>query len=261
MYKDIFAIDEIPFNEIKDLDEKTSPYLLKNYSFFGPKLDKELYYNYFLRTSLFDIDIMELEDFLKFQFDNSRNFERLIKLIEFKVIPDIDLIISTASIGGNGMFLGYNDVIVHEYGFVETDGTIKNKLFDIQVFKAITAAENLKPNLKKRKLILKKLITAMIESETNLNLKKLNWIGKPSHLAFIIRNLIDEGYIDAPIKYNNEINLSLLAKQLMNTFHIENGSTENTLVKYLNPNSEKHQALAENFSEQKFHMPNSGLLS
>ena len=258
MYNDIFAIDEVPFNERLELKEQVHPYLLNNYSFFGSKLDKELYYTYFLKTILFDVDIMELEDFFNFQYKHSRNPNKFLKLIDLKVIPDIDKINSNSGIDGRS--LEYRNEINLKYGFVETEGIIKNKSFDIRTFYSLTAGRGLKENNFKRKDMLENIIINSKVQHNKINSEKLVWVGKPSHLGFIIRKLIDEGYIDAPIKHNNEINLSQLAKQLMNTFHIENGTTENTLMKYLNPNSEKHQALAENFSEQEFQIPNSGLM-
>lgn len=260
MYNDIFAIDEIPFDERQKLDEPVNPYLLKNYSFLGPELDKDIYYKHFLRTSFFDIDIMELENFFKFQYNESHNPNKLIKTIKFKIIPDINEIIKNACAGGNGTVFSDKNEIEFKNGFHKIKGIIKNKDFEVEILKATTAVSKLKQDLKERKSILLKIIKENKKTAESLNQNKLKWIGKPSHLAFIIRTLIDEGYLEAPIKHNNEINLSKLAKQLMNTFQIENGTTENTLMKYLNPNSEKHQALAENFSEQEFHIPDSGLL-
>ncbi|MFV1449126.1 hypothetical protein VBZ51_08260 [Maribacter sp. HS] len=257
MYNDIFAIDEIPLNKRQESDEPANPYLLNNYSFFEPKLDKELYYNYFLRTVLFDIDIMELDDFLNFQFGNSKNPERLIKVIEYKVIPDIDLIISTASIGGNGMFLGYNEEIEREYGFVETDGTIKNKLFDIQVLKALTVSKNLESNLKKRKLILENTPQSIKEGEIALELNKLKWIGKPSHLAMIIRELANQGYIEMPLKQSGDPYPSEITRQIQSSFIIDRGAKFDSIVRYSNSDDEKHEKLKQNFMDKGFEIPNS----
>lgn len=196
MYNDIFAIDYIPFNQRQELDEQVNPYLLKNYLFFGPKLDSEQYYNYFLRTCLFDIDIMELEDFFKFQYKESNNPDKVIKTIEFKIIPDINEIIKNASAGGNGSIFSDKNEVEFRNGFHKIKGIIKNKNFEVEILKATTAITMLKQELKKRKSLLLQIIKENKKITGSLNQNKLKWIGKPSHLAMIIRELANNGYID-----------------------------------------------------------------
>ena len=253
MYNDIFAIDEMPFNERQKSDELANPYLLKNYSFFGPKLDKELYYNYFLKTILFDIDIMELEDFLNFQFGKSRNPEKLLNIIELKAVSDIKKIISNASI--NGRAISYRNEKNIEYGFVESEGIIKNKSYDFQVFYSITASNKLKENLLQRKKIILKSYSKYTLVINGKDPNLLTWSGKPSHLAFIIRTLSDEGYIKMPKKYNNEDSVAEFTRQIMNSFNILDEVKESSMSKYVSINNDKHQEVKENFKRNGFQLP------
>lgn len=256
MYKKIFAIDEIPLKERGNLKVETNPYLLKNYFFLGPKLDKEFYYNYYVRKILFDLDVMELDDFITFQFENSDNPERMLKLLELKILPDIDKIISNAVV--TGIALKYRDEIELGYGCVETNGVIKNKQYDFQVFYALTAANKLNENLKQRKTILRQTIDRIEKLYTEENPDKLRWIGKPSHLALIIQTLVDEGYIAAPKANNHEVNKTHLARQIINSFSSKENLTNRNLRKFLSFDDIDGEKLRESFNNNGLYIPNSG---
>jgi len=258
MYNDIFAIDEMPFNERQKSNEPANPYLLKNYSFFGPKLDKELYYNYFLRTCLIEIDIMELEEFFKFHFENNKNSEKLITVTEYKILPDIDKIISNAII--NGRALEYRDEKTLDHGFVETKGKIKNKQFDFRILYNHVAINKLEEGLKQRKIILSALINQLNQNSSDYNFNKLNWIGKSAHLALIIQTLVDQGYIKPPLGNNNEINKTQLAKQIINSFSSEENLSERNLRKYLSFDDMDGVKLRESFDNNGLLIPNSGVI-
>ncbi|MBC7749022.1 MAG: hypothetical protein H7Z76_10690 [Methylotenera sp.] len=88
------------------------------------------------------------------------------------------------------------------------------------------------------------------QSETN---EKIKWIGKPSQLGFIIGKLADLGYINAPTKPNGEINFTQFAKQVNNTFEVD--TTESTLSKYLNLESEKGSETVRKFNDNGFDIP------
>jgi hypothetical protein len=83
--------------------------------------------------------------------------------------------------------------------------------------------------------------------------EKIKWIGKPSQLGFIIGKLAELGYIDAPKRINRDINYTQFAKQVNNTFDVE--TTESTLSKYLNLESEKGQETDRKFNENGFNIP------
>lgn len=80
---------------------------------------------------------------------------------------------------------------------------------------------------------------------------KLKWVGKPSQLGFIISELVQKGYIEAPIKTNGEINYNELSRTIKDTVNID--STALTLAKALNPDSESGQISATN--KAKFTIP------
>lgn len=87
------------------------------------------------------------------------------------------------------------------------------------------------------------------EEESN----KLKWVGKPSQLGFIISNLVSMGYIESPLKKDGEINYTQLAKLVKETFETE--TTESTLSKYLNLESEKGQETVRKFNSNNFNIP------
>lgn len=63
---------------------------------------------------------------------------------------------------------------------------------------------------------------------------KLKWCGKPSHLAYIINQLVEKGFIDAP-KHHGDISYRQLAEILLNVFEIEKKTTSLNMQKELNP--------------------------
>jgi hypothetical protein len=112
-----------------------------------------------------------------------------------------------------------------------------------------------------------KKVIAYVETKTNTNQQlsipnksetsepepKLKWIGKPSQLGFIITSLVDLGYIEAPQRKDGEINYTQFARLVKQTFDID--TTENTLSKYLNSDSEKGQEPLRKFTENGFNIP------
>ena len=88
---------------------------------------------------------------------------------------------------------------------------------------------------------------------------KLKWIGKPSQLGFIISSLVDLGYIEAPVRQNGDINYTQFAKLVKQTYDID--TTESTLSKYLNTDSEKGQEPMRKFEEYGFNIPHKNIVS
>jgi hypothetical protein len=85
------------------------------------------------------------------------------------------------------------------------------------------------------------------------NIEKLKWIGKPSQLGLIIGKLAELGYIEAPIKPNGDTNYNQFARLVNNTFEV--ATTEGTLSKYLNHDSEKGQETVRKFNDNGFNIP------
>ena len=97
-----------------------------------------------------------------------------------------------------------------------------------------------------------KELNVSYENSTNSN-EKLKWIGKPSQLGFIIGKLADLGYIDTPKRLNGEINYKQFANLVNNTFEVN--STNDTLSKYLNLESEKGKETVRKFDNYDFKIP------
>lgn len=88
---------------------------------------------------------------------------------------------------------------------------------------------------------------------------KLKWIGKPSQLGIIIRELVEMGYIEAPRRKTDDINYTQFAKDVISTFDIE--TTTDTLIKYLNLDTDKSQSLTRKFKENSFNIPQINIVS
>ena len=83
--------------------------------------------------------------------------------------------------------------------------------------------------------------------------KKIKWLGKPSHLGFIMGQLASLDYIEAPKHINGEINYTQFAKLVMQTFKAE--GKESSLSKYLNLQSEKGKETQRSFEKESFEIP------
>jgi hypothetical protein len=88
---------------------------------------------------------------------------------------------------------------------------------------------------------------------------KIKWIGKPSQLGIIIRQLVEMEYIQAPRKHSGDINYTQFAKMVLTTFDVD--TTEDTLIKYLNSDSEKSQSTLRKFDENGFNIPHKNIIS
>lgn len=98
----------------------------------------------------------------------------------------------------------------------------------------------------------KSTVSKNIDNQRNSN-EQIKWIGKPSQLGFIIGKLAELGYIDAPQKPNGDVNFTQFAKQVNNTFNVS--TTEATLSKYLNLESEKGSETVRKFNDNGFDIP------
>lgn len=99
----------------------------------------------------------------------------------------------------------------------------------------------------------KKSTNAIKVNSSETTNEKIKWIGKPSQLGFIIGKLADLGYIEAPKRPNGDINFTKFAALVSNTFDVD--TTESTLSKYLNLDSEKGSETARKFSDNGFDIP------
>jgi hypothetical protein len=92
-----------------------------------------------------------------------------------------------------------------------------------------------------------------LKEEKSVN-PKINWVGKKTHIGYILGNLALNGFIDAPKNKNGEINYTAYAKLIKQNFNAE--ITEDSLRKYLNPEDDKFEENKKSFDKAKFNMPN-----
>jgi hypothetical protein len=73
----------------------------------------------------------------------------------------------------------------------------------------------------KRIEYLKKLRNQLSESHELPKGVKINWLGQPSQLGYLISELMDKEYIEKPGKGKSEKSLKLIARLIYNTFSIK----------------------------------------
>jgi hypothetical protein len=153
---------------------------------------------------------------------------------------------------------GYRNEIKLDNGFVETEGEIKNNHYEYSMFYHLTAVEGLKDDLKQRK----QLIAEWYEDHNNFttSFTPLKVTTKPVHVAYIISQLIEEGYIEGPLKKDNETNYTELSKTILKMFSFSEPVSIETLRRYMSVNDDKNTDLKKSFDNSGFHLPNSRLV-
>jgi hypothetical protein len=250
-YKKAFAIDEIFFKDLTDIDkDEKSKYQLNNFNFYEPKLVDGFYLKYFIHNLLFEIDILELKEFLIYHYDYCDNPEIYYEILDFKVIPKIqDFIDNTESHLGNG--IGYYQEKKLDYGFVESEGVIKNWNYDFPSMLHRSAWLKLQNTFKKRIQIISDFI---LDYKDKYQTKPLKWIAGPSRLAIIIRELIDKGYMSAD-ETRGEVNNAQLARELYKIFAIDNCESSKSIEIYLSPQNARNKSAKNNFENLGFCIP------
>src|SRR5690606_25061918 len=257
-YKEAFAVDEIYYSERKkDSSYEATKFELKNFDYYKPKLVDDFYLKYFTRKLLIEIDILEIKDFLQFHYDYCENQDIYISILKYKILPKIEELVEFAQPSFEGG--GYHDVTKLEDGFVESEGVVHNSKYDYDSINHYVAFNNLQNDIKKRAEIITSFYSKLNQ---NISVNALKWNGKPTHLAYIISQLVNEGYIDAPLKSDGEINYTELSKQIINSFNFSSKEPSiETLRRYSSNESEKYFPLDVKFKQEGFYLPNSKIMS
>lgn len=259
LYKDLIAIDSVPnHKKNNDVSDIANKYQLNNYSYYESKFLDDFYLKYYIHKLLFETDIMDLMDFIKYHYINCGNPEKHIKLLDFKVVPKIEEIIENAQIDMNP---GRNYKVKElDEGFFETDsGVILHRKYDYSFMQHYVAALHLQKDLAKRVSIINDFIE--VRQNRRLGQEQLIWTGKPSHLAYFVAKFIEEGYIEPPRKGDGDINNKELSNVIHSTFRFEsNKPSLETLNKYGNVDTDKYNKLNERFSNHGFHLPHSKIM-
>nr|WP_321221983.1 hypothetical protein [uncultured Psychroserpens sp.] len=259
-YKEIFAINNTPYNKLKkDKVNKGSKYQLDNYDYHEPELIDDFYLKYFLRELLVEMDILDVEEFLEYHYDQSSNQESFLKILKYKILPKIDEVIKNAQCSMSEG--GYYDEIRLGDDFIKTENVILKPMYEDTLLYHIVDLKNLHEDIKVRKTFISEFIERNSNLIGNQITNKLIWSGKPSHLAYFVGQLIKENYIKAPVKNDGEINHHELSRSILNSFDFDQKvPTIETLRKYSNMDSEKFSSLDERFANSGFYLPNSGIL-
>ncbi|WP_157805260.1 hypothetical protein [Confluentibacter citreus] len=251
MYKDAFAIDTVHYIDRKaENNNNSEKYKLKNFDYYAPKLVEDFYLKYFIREALFELHISKLKDFLQYHYDYCELPDVYFFTLENEVLIKISEIIETAcfSIGG-----GYYKEVKLEDGFIETEDTILNPLYEYTNMLHLTAIKNLQFTLKKKADIIESFLSQFKDTQES---EPLKWIAGPSQLAFIISELINKGYMTAD-KKSGDINYSKLSKDIAKAFCIKESNSTKSLEIYLSPNNKKHKTTKERFEKSNFYLPDS----
>ena len=255
-YREVFAVDEVNFNQSKTSKKNISPFLLKNFNYYEPKLEKDFYLKYLIKQVLFDIKIKDLNEFLNFQYDNCESPDEFIEILDLEVLPKITDIIENEEFSMNGGEY-YNQQILED-GFVETEGVIKSSHYEFGFFSHLIAFNKNKSQVLKRKSILTNFLLEMNIDEEPESTKPLKWIAGPAQLGFIISSLVENGYIEPPLGNSSkktQINYTKLAKDVLKAFNMDDHDSVDSLRGYLNQSSPKHREIQKHFNQHGFKLP------
>lgn len=250
-FKETFVINDVEHNKSDGNKSSLFSFILNNYDYYQPKLPQDFYLGYFIHDLLFEIDILELKEFLFFHLENCIKPDDYLLVIDLKVAPIMKDVIKNAEVSWSGR---PSDEIELEDGFRENNGVINKFGFYYSDMKHKAGCYNPKEILEKKINI----VETFIESNKNsfLQLDRLKWIGEPLHLAFLVSILEDRGLLDSPKNKDGETNYSQLSRQLKNSFNLDKDVKVASLRRYANPNDEKYLLLKNRLSEDVFKIPN-----
>ena len=250
-YKEAFAIDEIFFKDLTDIDkDEKSKYQLNNFNFYEPKLVGDFYLKYFTCQLLFETDILELKDFLEHHYHYCNNPSQYYNILDFKILPKIEEIIENAetSFGGGG----YYQQKELDFGFVESEGVIHNEKYEYYIMYHRTAFTKLQPEFNKRIDIITNFV---LEYKGKSQVKPLKWIKGPAQLGVIVSELLDKGYIKADLNKEGEVNVAKLARELYKVFEVEHCTSSKSIEIYLSPNNRRNIKAKARFDDLGFKIP------
>lgn len=99
-----------------------------------------------------------------------------------------------------------------------------------------------------------KLKKIKVDLDNPNNSGKIKWLGKKTHIGFILSSLMQEGYIEAPLSPNGDVNYTAFAKQIKSIFYVD--ISTDSLRKYLNPDDYKFAENKKTFEKEEFRLPN-----
>jgi hypothetical protein len=253
-YKEVFVFRESLGLKIDNNAGQFENFKLNNFELYESKLVKDFYLSFFIYQLLFEIDILELDVYLDYHLKHSKKPDLFHRVLKLKVLPDINEIIENATVGfhpggsPNGKHLGS--------GFYEDEVFIINyKYTNFEMSKNIGG-----PTYRAKYIERSKIIEEFVfQQNTKFHKNKIKWTAGPGTLGFIIRELVDLGYIEADM-YKGEVNSSELARKLLEAFNLNEHSSPASLSKFLNPNSDNYISIKKKFDDKKISIPSYNFL-
>ena len=248
-YKDVFAYTDLDYYS-QNKKQIQKDYSLKEYKAYEPKLKEDFYLRYFIFKILFEIDILDYEDFLDFHSNNCKDSIKFIKVLDRKVVPQIEEIIENAMPNfvadgnPNGTYLGD--------GFYEDEQRIIKYDYDIQSMYKVIRGKTFVAKYKKKLEVINIYISNVNRTK---DFEKIKWIGGVSRMGVIFRELYEMQYIEAEVLDNGELNSSAFARKLFKVFDIKESKTWNTLSTYLRIDSQKYKETKRELDKNDFNIP------
>lgn len=254
-FKNALAIASRNNSEDSNPKDEFSAFRLRNCDHHEPKLPKDFYLNYFIHDLLFVVDIMELQDYLTYHLDNVENPMIFCKLLDLKVIPTMKSVVENAEVNWNGR---NSDEIELEDGFYELNNIITRFGYSYSDMCHIAGFYQPRQELVKKIEEVELFLKNNYSAQSNFN--RLKWDGENSHLTYIISELVNQQFIDPPLK-NGEINYSELCRQIKNSFSLKKTLNVESQRRFASPNNDKYQDIEAKFKSEKFYIPNKKILS
>lgn len=256
-FKNAFHIDKIEYNQREKKSLPKSPYILNNYNYYEPNLAKDFYLYHFVNKLFLEVDVLDLDEFLYYHLNNSENPDYYCRVLELKIAPILKDVLENAEVNFNGRNSREVDL---ENGFFQIDDVIFKYGYKYSDMCHLVGMYRPKQELYKKLGIVEDFIKINIDKKAQID--KLNWIGESSHLSYIISELVNQNYIEAPMKPDGDNNYSQLSRQIKNSFKQKNNIQIESMRKYASPDNEKFQELDHKFKiEYNFHIPNKKRIS
>lgn len=255
-YKELLAVNKKIDLGNFDKDDKDD-FDLYDYDAFLKKagikypLVRDFYLNYFAYKLFFVIDVLDLKHFIKYHFNESEFQDELLDVLKYKIVPMLNTTIKKQHFKVDINRL-HKELQLDLY--LDQSNTVYMPYFESSHFYHLAYVNMLSDDLICRKEIIEKFISLHENKEAHL--PRLKWVGNFSHLSFIILSLIENGYIEKPMK-NYKLSISTISSLILESFDFENDSIPNkeTLVRFMRTSDAKYKNVEDQFDILGFKIP------
>ncbi|TDY14143.1 hypothetical protein [Meridianimaribacter flavus] len=255
-YKEWFAITKKIDLENFDKDDKDD-FDLYDFDAFLKKagvqypLVRDFYLNYFAYKLFFVIDVLDLNQFIKYHFNESEFQDELLDVLKYKIVPLLNTTIKRQRFKVD-INTSHKELQLDLY--LDQSNTVYMPYFESSHFYHLAYVNMLGDDLVCRKEIIEKFISLHEKKEAYL--PRLKWVGNFSHLSFIILSLIENGYIEKPMK-NYKLSITTISSLILESFDFENNSIPNkeTLERFMRKSGAKYKNVEGQFETLGFKIP------